>query len=298
MAFERWGSLSVADHKDIHVLIHNVLLYDRLVFPMFTESEDRDEREYWDAHDWNPDLQLNRRNQLGDLAIECAWDKLRRESYKNRYRAASQINEEVNGEMVTRWLLTEDQDYQLPNGVYHADVFVAYNSEESMQVEIPSTKIEPYTLNDESQVGIMIGHVLGIPDIKEPEVALGEAINLSKDPDFRIKRANLYEFQMNCLKRGIAPHAIVSELRDRNRDLINYIKKQKVPIRKKTGFMLAKTMLGAIGGAFINPVSAISEIISVWKFVNMEMDPNIQAPYHLQPVAAFHDIEEKIGLEF
>ena len=47
MAIERWGSLSVADHTDVHALVANVLLYDRLVMPMFTAADDRDERAYW-----------------------------------------------------------------------------------------------------------------------------------------------------------------------------------------------------------------------------------------------------------
>ncbi|MCP3855406.1 MAG: hypothetical protein GY698_11830 [Actinomycetia bacterium] len=69
MAIERWGSLSVKDHINTSDLITNVLLYDRLVIPVFTEQADRDEREYWEAENWQPDLQLERVGQLGDLAV-------------------------------------------------------------------------------------------------------------------------------------------------------------------------------------------------------------------------------------
>lgn len=297
MAIERWGSLSVADHKDVHALIHNVLLYDRLVFPMYTESEDRVERHYWDEQKWDPDLQLKRRNQLGELAIECAWDKLRRESYKKRYQAALQLNEEANGEMVTRWLLTEDQDYQLPAGVNHADIFVAYNSKSKMNSDVRIEEEDIRNLKEESQVGIMIGQELGIPDINEPEIALRESIALSRDSDFRNKRYDLHNFQKNCISSGIKPKAIVAEMRDLNKELIYYMEKQKIPLIKKTGFFLLSTLVGVLAGSYLTPLAALGGAISIWKFLDMEFRQNIQVPNRLQPVAAFPDIERKIGLK-
>jgi hypothetical protein len=41
--------LSVDDHVDTKALVANVLLYDRLVAPVWTEEGDRDERAYWDS---------------------------------------------------------------------------------------------------------------------------------------------------------------------------------------------------------------------------------------------------------
>lgn len=102
MAIERWGALSVADHKDLSTLVANVLLYNRLVIPMYTEADDRDELKYWNNKGWDPDGQLTRRKQLGELAIECAWDKNRRQSYKDRYQVSLQLDTEANGEMITR----------------------------------------------------------------------------------------------------------------------------------------------------------------------------------------------------
>lgn len=296
MAIERWGSLSVADHKDVRALVANVLLYDRLVIPMYTESDDRDERAYWETKGWDPDGQLARRKQLGELAVECAWDKNRRQSYIDRYKAALQLNAEANGEMITRWLLTENKDYQLPPGVNHADVFVAYNSKQSAQEEIPQTKVEFGALNEESRIGLLIAHDLGVPDIDNPDVALREAISLAKELEFRNKRADLYDFQMTCLNRGMSAKAVVSELRDRNRELIEYLKKQGVPLRKKAGFMLAQTLLSAIGGVFIDPLAAIGGLITIWQFAAIDAHPNMQLPNRLAPVAAFHDIEDKLGL--
>jgi hypothetical protein len=297
MAIERWGTLSVADHNDLSALVANVLLYDRLIIPMYTESDDRNELEYWNKKKWNPIAQLTRRKQLGELAIECAWDKKRRQSYADRYRLALQLDSEANGEMITRWLLTEDQDYHLPKGVNHADIFIAYNSEQSTLDEIPREKYKAAGLNDESQIGILLAHELQVPDIEDKEVALKEAIGLSKEPEFRMRRSDLYEFQMACLNRGMKPKAVVAELRDRNREMVEYLKKQKIPLKKKAGFMLAQTLVGAVGGAFISPFAAIGGFISIWQFSAFDAAPSNQLPNRLAPVAVFHDIEEKLGLE-
>ena len=297
MAIERWGSLSVADHNDTTALTANVLLYDRLVMPIYTEARDRNEREYWEQKGWNPDLQAQRHEQLGDLIIECAWDETRRQSYTERYQAAAQINDEINGEMITRWLLTENhEETPLPKGVSHADVFVAYHSEAETQQEIPYQKIDEAILSDETQLAILIAHELNIPDIKEPEIALREAIGLSRESDFRKKREDLYDFQMTCLSRGMKPKAIVEELTDRNRELAEYIRKQKIPVYKKTGFMLASVALGVVGGAFIHPLAAVGGLLSVWQFAAFDAVPGLEVPNRLRPVAGFYDVEEKMGV--
>jgi hypothetical protein len=180
----------------------------------------------------------------------------------------------------------------------HADIFIAYNSEQSTLDEIPREKLKDVGLNDESQIGILLAHELQVPDIEDKEVALKEAIGLSKESEFRTnKRSDLYEFQMACLNRGMTPKAVVAELRDRNHELAAYLKKQKIPLKKKAGFMLAQTIVGAVGGAFISLFEAIGGLISIWQFSAFDAMPNSQLPNRLAPVAAFHDIEEKLGLK-
>ena len=201
MSIERWGSLSVADHNDVSALVANVLLYDRLLMPMYTESGDRNERAYWDMQQWRPDAQLERRQQLGGLVVECAWNQARRQAFTSRYEAAKQLDAEVNGEMVTRWLLADGQGYQMPPGVNHADVFVAYDSSQSTVKDIPLQKVNAQMLNEQSRIGVLLAHELGLPDIAEPEVALCAAIALSKETEFRNNRSDC------CRRRKIDPGA-------------------------------------------------------------------------------------------
>jgi hypothetical protein len=89
--------------------------------------------------------------------------------------------------------------------------------------------------------------------------------------------------------------AIVAELKERNQDLNEYLVKQKIPLRKKAGFMLAQTLVGAIGGVFVNPIAAIGGLISIWQF-KTDVSPHVQLPNRLAPVAAFHDVKEELGL--
>jgi hypothetical protein len=84
MTIERWGSLSVSDHIDTASLAANVLLYDRLVLPVMAGQADRDERAYWKARGWNPDLQRKRLDQLDELAICRPWNAERRATFKTR----------------------------------------------------------------------------------------------------------------------------------------------------------------------------------------------------------------------
>src|SRR5689334_12041892 len=87
MRTERWGSLSVADHVDTDSLTASVLLFDRLVVPVMVDQPDRNERAYWVARGWDPDLQDRRLEQLGDLAVRRPWSKARRACFDDRWSA-------------------------------------------------------------------------------------------------------------------------------------------------------------------------------------------------------------------
>jgi len=138
MPFERWGSLSVDDHTNTRALVANVLLYDRLVVPQWTEQADRDEHAYWTKKGWDPDLQAERLEQLGDLAICRPWDNLRRAQFRTRI---AQIDAEQRDALsTTRMLLAQEQVLDKPMGVHDVLVVPAYNSEASLQKDFPTKK--------------------------------------------------------------------------------------------------------------------------------------------------------------
>ena len=131
MTVERWGSLSVNDHIDTAALAANVLLYDRLVLPIMSTQTDRDERAYWLAHGWDPDLQRKRLDQLEELAVCRPWDSARRAHFKNRLaelQAEKFDAQHIDSYAMTRAILAQEQVVQKPQGVHHVDVIASYNS--------------------------------------------------------------------------------------------------------------------------------------------------------------------------
>ncbi|MCC2665178.1 MAG: hypothetical protein K0R41_2850 [Geminicoccaceae bacterium] len=72
MARQRWGSFSVRDHLNTRALATDVLLYDRLIFPVPPEREEK-ALEYWRAKGWDPDLLQSRLTQLKGLTRSYRW---------------------------------------------------------------------------------------------------------------------------------------------------------------------------------------------------------------------------------
>jgi hypothetical protein len=62
MPVERWGALSVKDHLDTQALVADLLMYDRLVFPVFSRHG---ERTRWRGEKWDPELQEQLIEDLG-----------------------------------------------------------------------------------------------------------------------------------------------------------------------------------------------------------------------------------------
>jgi hypothetical protein len=81
---ERWGSFSVADHTATERLVTDVLLYDRLVFPV---PPDETERARWRQNGWEPELLDERLTQLRDRAIKVPWDEKNRHQFPKLWNA-------------------------------------------------------------------------------------------------------------------------------------------------------------------------------------------------------------------
>ena len=298
MSFERWGTLSVKDHNDLNGLVANVILFDRLVVPMFTEAFDRDEAAYWGDHGWNPEDQAKRIEQLGALAVQCDWDTNRRKSYSQRFSLLQQLRaeatlDEKDGEMVTRWLLTQEDQFELPEGVNHADVVIGYSSEADAVADLQCEALGG-DVADETELAVLLGHALDIPDLPNPEDSLTAAIELSNDSEYRKMRAALHEFQCACLARGIKPRAIVAELTDRSRELNAFLAKEKIPVRKKSAGVFIKVLAGLFT---ISPVSGIGALMYLWQ-VSQDVNVKPAIPRRLEPVAAFHELEERTDIKF
>lgn len=101
---------------------------------------------------------------------------------------------------------------------------------------------------------------------------------------------------MVCLNRGMKPKAVVAELHNRNRELAEYLTKQKIPLKKKTGFYVGPNNRGCRRWCVHQPFCGYR-----WPYFNMALSafdvvPSRHIPNRLAPVAIFHDIEEKLSL--
>ncbi len=297
MTIERWGSFSVRDHVNTEDLTANVLLYDRLIVPVFTEEQpDRDEREYWDKQNWDPELQHKRLKQLKELAIKKPWDEQRRKKYKARIEELrAEKADKIDYFGITQEIIGSKKELlqtKFPGHVTDATIIPAYNSESELQKDFVISKPKA---NLAAQA-YLLGREFLIPNIPDPEEALTRAIDLSAQDSFRAKRARLYNWQEEFAQRKkLTPEQVVKEITLMTKDYNTAVEKAYDEVKMKCAFTLfgvALTIAG-IGTSVLIPVGGIA--LGLVRFVTMDARPVIQAG-DAEPVAMFHDIKNKVGL--
>src|SRR5215831_10707881 len=117
MTGERWGAFSVIDHIDAGALAADVLLYDRLVLPT---PEDPADEERWKANNWQPDLQKQRIDVLGDIADPVQWDEDRRLTYQREMDRLRAEGATVNGFQLTGLVLAKERREVHVVAAYHS----------------------------------------------------------------------------------------------------------------------------------------------------------------------------------
>lgn len=299
MALERWGSLSTADHVDTAALVANVLLYDRLVFPVMTEQPDRDEGFVWRQRGWDPDLQQQRIELLGPLAIPKPW------TYEMRQRLRSRV-EQLAAEqrdaaayldpMFTREVLAQDAP-PLPAGVFGAQIIPAWNSLEGLRQEgglSDSAGDPPPPAGQIEQQALLLTRRLAVIDLPEPAASLKLAVDLSKDGDFRKRRQALFEWQQLRAMQGYAAAGVVDELCALTEDYNQAVLKATKKVYWKYAFMVCGVGAGFVFGAL--PGAAVAASIAVARFWMFDRKPDAVNDAS-RPAAMFHDIEQRVGIK-
>lgn len=202
MPVERWGTLSVKDHLDAQALIADLLLYDRLVFPVLSGPG---ERTRWRGEKWDPDLQESLIEDLGvDVAVKAYWDEARREQYKDLRKARKHIAEDVF--QTTRWLLAMDRNLPRPEGT-EVRAIAAYHDLDEGKQDLGLTTPQP----DEIALGklaFIIGQRLLVPLIdpkRDPRDLVLRARDLSCKKHYREQREEFYVWQetaVDAIVRG------------------------------------------------------------------------------------------------
>lgn len=286
---ERWGSLSVADHVDPNALVANVLLYDRLIVPVMTEQPDRDEHGYWTSRGWQPELQRKRLDQLKDLVVKRPWDRDRRAIFRTRYEELAAERADAMALQLTRRILA-DEPIELPPGVQGVEVVAAYSSLRALRSDFDIQE----TADHAAAQAFLLTRQLRVPAEKDPEDSLRLAVKLSRDPEFRIRRTNLFDWQSTARTRQLPPEQAVDYLVELVAQYNKKVEEASSKVRTRFAFTIVGGLLGFATGGPIGAAAVAA--LSLLQFVTLDRKPAIEAG-SLAPVAMFHDIEEKLGYQ-
>lgn len=292
MPFERWGSLSVDDHVNAEVLATNVLLYDRLVIPVMTEQADRNERAYWESHGWDPDLQADRLEQLGDLAVPRPWDQTRRQVYRSRVaelKAEQHDASAIDHKHITRMILAQEKVMDKPTGVDDVVVVAAYNSLSALNADFPVVDAKDHV----AAQAYLLSRRLAVPDLPA-HVLVDECVKLSSDKEFRARRADLFDWQELAVARKWSPAETVGRVSEMTERYNTRVKEALGTVHWRFAFTLFGIGFGFATGGPIGAGAAAA--LSLVQFVKLDSKPAIEAGSS-QPAAMFHDIDNRLGIK-
>jgi hypothetical protein len=292
MPFERWGSLSVDDHVDPESLAASVLLYDRLVIPVMTAQPDRDERGYWISKGWDPELQSARLEQLEELGVPRPWNKARRDAYRTRVAALKAEQGDaarIDHKHLTRMILAQEKVINIPPGVDGVTVVAAYNSFSGLAQDFPVAEVKDHI----AAQAYLLSRRLAVPDLPT-DVLLRETVKLSKDADFRQRRADLFDWQELAAARQWSPADTVGRISSMTDHYNAKVTEAFGTVRWRFAFTLSGIALGFATGGPIGAGAAAA--LSLVQFVKLDSKPAIEAGSS-QPAAMFHDMETRIGIK-
>jgi hypothetical protein len=253
---------------------------------------DRDERAYWLAHGWDPELQRKRLDQLEELAVCRPWDAGRRANFKNRLaelQAEKFDAENIDSYGLTRMILAQEQVVHRPAGVHHVDVIAAYNSCAALARDFLLADATSHV----TAQAILLSRRLAIPDLGDPEETLLLARDLSRDTAFKEKRVALFEWQHSAALKGMPPEAAVARIAE----MTDSYNAAVLSATKKVHWKLAFTVFG-IGLGFATGgvgAAAASAALSLVQFATLDKTPAIEAGQSA-PAAMFHDVQALVGL--
>lgn len=285
MAEERWGSFSVRDHLDLDGLVANVLLYDRLIIPY---PPDPAETARWQANGWDPRLLHRRLGELEDLAVRKPWNAHREELFRDRMRELAALDYDAKHATlpyeVSRMILAQEP-LSLPPGTTHVDAVLAYNSEASLRRDFVLEQA-----GHAAATALLLGQRLAVPAGADRERALRQAIELSRDPDFREKRRELYRWQREVMSMGMPPEAALErmdQLVARYNERVSDAVKQ---VRYKLAFTVGNAVLAVVDTLLGSPLAAANGLLAVVSFAALDRQPAVQ-PTEAKPAAMFHEMK-------
>lgn len=207
----RWGTFSVIDHEDVAGLVPEILLYDRLVFPVPAGDDER-----WEEEDWRPDLLRQRLDELGELAHGVAWTEELQEDWADGMREIGDVGNEVDGlgyDMTPNVLAMSGWGDRVPPPVPIA----AFRNPETARLVYRVRPLEPLEARRQElhrRVGAFIERKVAMPIAEDPEATYLGAIELARNEKFQRARRALYDWEDERAADGWPTEAAIRELEE------------------------------------------------------------------------------------
>lgn len=294
----RWGTFSVVDHLDPAALTTEVLLYDRLVFPVPSSPA---ARQRWAEQGRQPDLLDTRLAELGDLAYPAKWDRSLWDDWNDRMQLVDQVTVEA-GYGMTAMVLADalSERGQLSSGLADVQprpvIIPAYQSESSCRADIQVGQVSAADSSRaalEHGFGLMFQRRLEVPLTDDPERAYHKAIELVReDREYLAARQALFDFEDDVIAKAYDPPSALKTLGE-------LVEEQNALVRRafrQTWLVRVVRVVGIVGPIIplylhqpdAAAVLAVSINAATVKFSQPPPDPD------KSPAAVFHRAEHAL----
>lgn len=295
----RWGTFSVIDHQNPAMLVPEILLYDRLVFPIPTGGAA--DRAHWEK--WNPKLQEERLKELEGLIHTVPWTADLHDKWTARYERFRQIGKETEGiamGLTPVVLATSVFVDQFPPPIMIAAYQDATLAQSDLELEKAPGGRSPKRAALDNEVRALFERRLDMPVVTHPNRTYEKAIALARDPQYQRARRSLFEWEDKVLAAGWSVDDAVKKLEhlvEAHDELIQRVFKKTVErtVFRVTEFVVAPLVSHATHNEFAGlAASGIVKMIGARLPVlkNEPGDPLAQpgAALHRAISVMFHEV--------
>jgi hypothetical protein len=248
----QWGTFSVIDHQDPAALIPEILLYDRLVFPVPT---DRADRQRLADHGWKPDLLDTRLEELKGLVHATPWTPELREKWSTRWERLKQLGQDT--EVVAMGLTPMVLALSAFEDQFPPPIMIAASQDPTLaKVDLALTdQSRPQKDAREAldwEVRALFERRLDMPIVMHPYRTYEKAIALAHDSKYQQARRSLFEWEDQVVSKQWPTEAAVKrleELVDAHDDFMksNFVKTVKCSIFRVMEVSISTAVTHATG---------------------------------------------------
>jgi hypothetical protein len=298
MGKQTWGTFSVKDHCQPNAFVAEVMLYDRLVIPV-PPRNDEQEIKRWHDNGWDPERLEKLLNILGDRAYTLEWDEHKRQLWKTRYDAGTDVAQQTGdwAFAATRTELTQN----LPRNVTGIQAISNYSSVQELEEDLGLKAASPEQLPIYGGAAIaVLGHQFLVPN--DPKISyedlLKQAVELSSERAYQRKRASFWRWQREFLdSKGITDLSAITEAVKEMHELLEEEKtlllNKKILTGTQYAFLVGSVTLGLFGGP-LTAVAVGGAFVSISQFISEKIFDKSQNDFD-KPVALLRDIRKHFG---